>query len=160
MEPLRTYLDQPALAPRTSVLLAVMPSPAESPRPFTARESAARTREVRMKRPLPYNPDTTVVLPLEKSERNADKRILIGRAVTNDVVINHDSISKVHAAVEGSTLSDLDSRNGTFIAGKTLRPSGSLSDGCELRIGECSMRFLSEDAFKLLLAEMLEALAE
>jgi hypothetical protein len=161
MELLRTYLQHAALVPKAPVLLAALPSTTAAPRPFATTEAAARTREVRTA-PLPFNPDTTAVMVVEKSDRNKDPRILCGRALTNDVVINHDSISKLHAcfvaSANGLALVDLGSRNGTFVNDTPLRPNEEtlLVEQVNVRFGECAMTYFDAEAFVVLLAEMRE----
>jgi FHA domain len=71
---------------------------------------------------------TTIVAPLVKKAGNPyPDRISIGRARNCDVPIADPSLSKLHAHVrpEGGAwvLVDLGSQNGTFVAGKALRPN-------------------------------------
>lgn len=88
---------------------------------------------------------------LRKSDRNPFANLItVGRAGTNDVVIDHTVVSKVHA-----TLSEIDgqwsvqdgrSRNGTFVNGVRLDPGAKmpLNDGDGLELGgEVSTRFLT-----------------
>ncbi len=159
MENLSFYVAHRAWVLKTPVLLAPLPSPAESVRPFATTESVAPTREVRRPQPR-FNPDATAVIVVEKTDRNADPRILCGRALTNDVVINHDSISKQHAFFESRgeqwLLTDLDSRNGTFIDESRLAGGSAvaLPRRCALRFGECAMTFFDAEAFAKLLDEL------
>lgn len=70
---------------------------------------------------------------VEKSDRNTWKsRISVGRAKNNDIVLRHDSVSKLHAHFyvrltkkngqvhEKLVLCDVGSANGTLINGRTL----------------------------------------
>ena len=73
--------------------------------------------------------------------------ILVGRASSSDVLVDHPSISKLHARIRRApdgtyTLQDAGSRNGTAIAGK---PVGSaevaLPPGATVRLGDWTLRF-------------------
>lgn len=72
----------------------------------------------------------------------------IGRASTNDIVIDVDHVSRVHACIMVGpafvTLKDLGSRNGTFVNGAKVE-SLVLANGDSIKIGECEMRFLAND---------------
>jgi hypothetical protein len=65
-------------------------------------------------------------LPLVKTVRNVyERKITVGRAKNNDIVIRSPKISKVHAVIErqkegGYFLSDLGSTNGTRVNGERL----------------------------------------
>ena len=73
------------------------------------------------------------------------KQTTIGRASTNDVVLDSMQVSRHHAlvTVDGPsvTLSDLGSRNGVFVNGRRVSES-RLHHGDEVRIGRRIMRFL------------------
>ncbi|MEJ8810735.1 FHA domain-containing protein [Variovorax ureilyticus] len=72
----------------------------------------------------------------------------IGRASTNDIVIDVNQVSRVHASIMVGpafvTLKDLGSRNGTFVNGVKVETL-VLANGDSIRIGECEMRFLAND---------------
>jgi pSer/pThr/pTyr-binding forkhead associated (FHA) protein len=72
----------------------------------------------------------------------------IGRASTNDVVIDNEQVSRLHAVLvsEGPsvTIRDLDSRNGVLVNGVKVM-SQRLAHGDTLSIGNCQMRFLASD---------------
>ena len=76
------------------------------------------------------------------------KQTTIGRASTNDVVLDSMQVSRHHAlvTVDGPsvTLSDLGSRNGVFVNGVKVR-SQVLVGGDEVSIGTFKIRFLSGD---------------
>ena len=76
------------------------------------------------------------------------KQTTIGRASTNDVVLDAMQVSRHHALVtiDGPfvTLSDLGSRNGVFVNGVKVR-SQVLVGGDEVSIGTFKIRFLSGD---------------
>jgi pSer/pThr/pTyr-binding forkhead associated (FHA) protein len=74
----------------------------------------------------------------------------IGRAPTNDIVVDADRVSRAHASIvigpTGATLNDLGSRNGTFVDGMRIAGPHALENGDSIRIGSCEMRFLAGDA--------------
>lgn len=88
-----------------------------------------------------------VIFPVRKTTRTFPHTILIGRAGSSDVLIDHPSISKLHARIrrapDGSyALQDAGSRNGTELAGKRLGSGEvSLAPGASLRLGDWSFRF-------------------
>jgi hypothetical protein len=74
--------------------------------------------------------DKVVVVPLVKSDRNkVPNAVTLGRAVTNDVVLPHGVVSKVHAVFKKNpdtgqfTITDAKSRYGTAVNGKPLLPA-------------------------------------
>lgn len=92
---------------------------------------------------------TYLVKPLRKrKDRPFSNTILIGRAATNDLVLEHQSVSKLHARIRleeaGRTLvSDAGSSNGTLVDGKLLEPDAEhpLADGMELCIGDFGFHY-------------------
>lgn len=99
-------------------------------------------------------PTTYELWKVEKSERNAFKRrISVGRASNNDVVIRHATISKLHAHFHFGTLvkldvrqsadlllSDVGSTNGTQLNGKRLvvDRTAPVRPGDRVRFGDVS----------------------
>lgn len=73
------------------------------------------------------------------------ERIAIGRQSGNDLVLQGDTLSRQHALItlgsSGYTLTDLQSRNGTYVAGQLLARPVNLRDGDEIRLGEVALRF-------------------
>ncbi len=75
--------------------------------------------------------------------------ITVGRIESNDIILDDVSISRFHAYFQYDerkhlwTLSDADSRNGTFINEKAVRKDqkAPLSDGDAVRFGEVPVRF-------------------
>lgn len=68
----------------------------------------------------------------------------LGRALDNDIVVGHSSVSRHHASIvahNGSFMvRDLGSQNGTFVAGQRVSES-ALRDGDAVRLGEASFTF-------------------
>jgi pSer/pThr/pTyr-binding forkhead associated (FHA) protein len=68
----------------------------------------------------------------------------LGRALDNDIVINHSSVSRHHASIEavngGFELRDLQSQNGTYVSEErvTQRP---IADGDLIRLGQAPLTF-------------------
>ena len=85
-----------------------------------------------------------VPIPLDREE------VIMGRALEADVRVNDTQVSRQHAkitAVANSTknaaeyiLTDLDSRNGTFLNGRRIRRE-TLENGDKISIGETILRF-------------------
>jgi pSer/pThr/pTyr-binding forkhead associated (FHA) protein len=74
------------------------------------------------------------------------QRLTIGKASTNDVVLDHDgTVSRLHAVLEnlGSSWSirDLGSRNGTFLNGEKVTAERVLRSGDEVRVGKTRLLF-------------------
>jgi DNA-binding SARP family transcriptional activator len=63
----------------------------------------------------------------------------IGRRTDNDIVLDHDDVSRYHAVVidTGSSfvISDLRSTNGVHVCGRRIRSAATLADGDQIRIG-------------------------
>ena len=78
------------------------------------------------------------VLPLESD------RVTVGSSLTNDVVIDEPSVSRVHAILQlisGTwVVEDCGSRNGTFVQGKRIPSLHPLRPGEELRLGRVQLR--------------------
>ncbi len=76
------------------------------------------------------------------------KRISIGRAPTNHIVIKDERCSRNHAElfqVHGRwTLRDLDSRNGTLVGGKRIVGDYVLQPGDVVRIANCLLAFVHD----------------
>lgn len=68
----------------------------------------------------------------------------LGRALDNDIVINHSSVSRHHASIEAVNgtfeLRDLQSQNGTYVSDErvTQRP---IADGDLIRLGQAPLTF-------------------
>jgi diguanylate cyclase (GGDEF)-like protein len=85
-----------------------------------------------------------VPIPLEREE------VILGRAFEADVRVNDTKVSRAHAkitvrasqngAAEQYVLTDLNSRNGTFLNGRRIT-SEALTNGDKISIGENILRF-------------------
>ena len=68
----------------------------------------------------------------------------LGRALDNDVVINHASVSRHHAALEGNgggyRVRDLGSQNGTFVEGSPVTDA-AVGDGAKVKFGDAVLTF-------------------
>lgn len=79
----------------------------------------------------------------------------IGRARSNDLVVEHPAVSRFHAVFSASwsgvVLSDLSSLNGTFVNGRRISTPIDLRDGDTVRIGGVRVRVVMQrdtDGFK------------
>ncbi len=77
------------------------------------------------------------------------RRITLGRAPTNDIVLHDERASRVHAEIragdDGWTICDLQSRNGTTVNGEPVAGDRPLAAGDTVRIGSVQMSFGTGD---------------
>jgi len=68
----------------------------------------------------------------------------LGRALDNDIVINHSSVSRHHASIEAVSgtfeLRDLQSQNGTYVSDQRVT-QGPIADGDLIRLGQAPLTF-------------------
>jgi pSer/pThr/pTyr-binding forkhead associated (FHA) protein len=73
------------------------------------------------------------------------RAIGIGRALDNEICVSHSSVSRHHASIEPSNgnfrVKDLNSQNGTFVAGQRVTSSASLHNGDTVRFGDAPFTF-------------------
>ena len=78
-------------------------------------------------------------------QSNDGNKITIGRSKTNDIVINHVSVSRVHAIVtseaDGYYITDNRSLNGTFVNGIRISGKTRLSSGDKILISSAKLYF-------------------
>jgi len=90
--------------------------------------------------------------PLRGMNWLVNRNIKIGRDLECDIVINDRQVSRFHAEIRGKKeneliLTDLDSKNGTFLNGELLSEEAVLKDGDEIKIGLAQeFIFVSSDA--------------
>ncbi|MFP6602743.1 MAG: sigma 54-interacting transcriptional regulator [Pirellulaceae bacterium] len=76
------------------------------------------------------------------------RSVTIGRASTNQIVVQDERCSRDHAEIFFTagewTLRDLDSRNGTTLAGKTIEQDESINPGDVICVGKCQMAFVHD----------------
>ena len=69
----------------------------------------------------------------------------IGRALDNEIVVSHSSISRHHASIENSNgalvVRDLNSQNGTFVGNRRVTEPTRVSDGDIVRFGDAQFTF-------------------
>lgn len=75
-------------------------------------------------------------------------RVVVGRAVENDVVLGDPRVSAAHAVLDrvGAhwCVRDLGSRNGTFLNGERLLTERVLEPGDEMRLGDTRLVFRTQ----------------
>lgn len=75
-------------------------------------------------------------------------RVTVGRASTNDVVVEDSSTSRLHAVLENYagawSVRDLGSSNGTFVNGERIVGESSLQPGDEVRLGNSRLVFRTD----------------
>jgi pSer/pThr/pTyr-binding forkhead associated (FHA) protein len=68
----------------------------------------------------------------------------LGRALDNDIVVNHASVSRHHASIEARNgafrLRDLGSQNGTYVGAERVTEA-SIADGDKVKLGDAAFTF-------------------
>jgi pSer/pThr/pTyr-binding forkhead associated (FHA) protein len=71
--------------------------------------------------------------------------VRVGRALDNEIVVSHSSVSRHHASLENIngtvTVKDLNSQNGTFVGNRRVTGSVPLNDGESVRFGDAQFTF-------------------
>ncbi len=69
----------------------------------------------------------------------------IGRALDNEIVVTHSSVSRHHASIENSNgafvVKDLNSQNGTFVGNRRVTEPTRVNDGDTVRVGDAQFVF-------------------
>jgi pSer/pThr/pTyr-binding forkhead associated (FHA) protein len=69
----------------------------------------------------------------------------IGRALDNEIVVSHSSVSRHHASIENSNgafvVRDLNSQNGTFVGNRRVIEPTRVSEGDTVRFGDAQFTF-------------------
>ncbi|HZC45984.1 MAG TPA: FHA domain-containing protein, partial [Candidatus Acidoferrum sp.] len=69
----------------------------------------------------------------------------IGRALDNEIVVSHSSVSRHHASIENSNgafvVRDLNSQNGTFVGNRRVTEPTAINDGDTVRVGDLQFVF-------------------
>ncbi len=69
----------------------------------------------------------------------------VGRALDNEIVVSHSSVSRHHASIENSNgafvVRDLNSQNGTFVGNRRVTEPTRVSDGDSVRFGDAQFTF-------------------
>ncbi|NWG19375.1 MAG: FHA domain-containing protein [Chloroflexi bacterium] len=79
--------------------------------------------------------------------------ITVGRALSNDLVLSHEGVSRRHAEIHpapgGVTVTDLGSANGTYVGGDRLAPYAPrlLTDGAFCVIGPYTVTYYAPGTF-------------
>ena len=72
-----------------------------------------------------------------------DGEVVIGRSSYCSLVLDHESLSRVHASLrivgDGVELSDLGSSNGTFVNGHAITAPTRVTPGDEIRLGKVTI---------------------
>jgi DNA-binding response OmpR family regulator len=102
------------------------------------------------------NKESPVILghngPLNGMNWNISGNISIGRDQECDIVINDRQVSRIHAQIKKSEsdeilISDLNSKNGTYVNGEVIKQPVILKDGDEIKIALVQeFIFVSSDA--------------
>ena len=94
-----------------------------------------------------------LLFTIEKSQRNVfAAMVTVGRATNNDIIINHPSVSKMHAyfkkGTENYTITDFGSKNGTYVKEWRLpvKEAQSIENGLVIRFGKIETTFYEPEA--------------
>lgn len=86
------------------------------------------------------------VMPQSQMFRLLKQRTVIGRELACDIVLSDNAVSRSHAAIDLADLNyfvtDLGSRNGTFVDDKLLQERRRLKGGEQIRLGGTILKFM------------------
>lgn len=109
-------------------------------------------------------PSLIVQLPSGLHGCTIDQRILIGRRKSCDVLLNHPSVSRIHAWIilhDGLyVLFDNASRTGTYVNATRLREPHILTDGDQIDIGPAHITYSVQDTLADGVTPLPEPLAD
>ena len=140
-----THVSEGSLNRAVATLRAALGDDADAPRlietvPWRGYRFIAPVDEVDPLAPRPVIVYHDVEYPLKTGEN------LIGREGDCDLTIRHRSVSRHHARIRvsssGVTITDVGSRNGTFVRGVQIHAATDLQHGDEVRVGTEVLRFL------------------
>jgi hypothetical protein len=98
-----------------------------------------------------FDLDRSLVWPLAKRTSTFAGTILLGRASSNDVCVDHTSVSKLHARArlgrDSFFIEDAGSRNGTYVEGMKISGEAEVCPGDMLRLGSCTLRVYGSERF-------------
>ncbi len=88
-----------------------------------------------------------MIAKIAKGKTNPWQHISIGRASNNDIIVQHTSISKLHAfvTIEGPgrfSISDKDSANGTKVNALPIKDKSTIRSGDRLKLGSIDFQIL------------------
>lgn len=169
----RLLLDAPEELERRLGRWALLGSPPEESEDPRSPGWSYRTRSVSPSlvtighsRVLLHNDEILLACRKRPGQTSFQSTILIGRAASNDVVIAHSSISKLHARLELNgtsgtsgvigTISDADSSNGTAVDDERLAPGEArpVTSGSSITFGSCSFVLVSLEYLQQLLPRL------
>lgn len=139
-------MSRAQLAAELGPLVLIGPRPDEAAQPTTFQYTTEHSRRS-VPSPIEQLLDGVVYRIAKRADGRMTDVVLIGRASSNDVVVEDTSISKLHAriTIEPSgalRITDARSTNGTFVDGRQLGDGESvvLRPGAELRLGDVALR--------------------
>lgn len=160
-EEFRFYADLLATGPAPAVAPAAFApaaSAAAAPRPTEAERVAMMSAPTPLAQPA-YEDPRPVLARLETLNAGPTKGATfslrtplahVGRGAHNDVRLADESVSETHAKLQrredGWYVVDMDSTNGTYVAGTRIKGERRLDGSPDVRFGGMKMRFTAVDA--------------
>lgn len=106
----------------------------------------------------PLDVADSVVFPVRKVGRTFASTILVGRATSNDIAVDHNTVSKLHARLRFEDdyllVEDAGSRNGTWVEGDRVSSACPLYAGDTVRFGSCTFEVYARARFETLLRRL------
>jgi hypothetical protein len=139
-ETVRCYLQDHRYLLRSKLALDVVCDPLLR-EPFEVRVGQAQLAKTAPRRWLQGADGRRILLPLGEAE--SPRRLTLGRIGDNDIVIDHQTVSRFHAALSLNqtgdiVVSDLGSANGTFVNGWRIVGAEVVNLDDELTVGSVS----------------------
>jgi transcriptional regulator with GAF, ATPase, and Fis domain len=115
---------------------------------FAAQQTHKQLRRVMLR--VKDGPDRGAQITVART------RITLGRSAVNDLALTDTSVSGTHAEIvigeQGVQIHDLDSTNGTYVAGVRIR-SAWMDPGMVVKVGKTEVELLSADEVQIPISE-------
>lgn len=148
-------LSEGAFAQRMGGPVLIAQIPPEESRSWSYKTESARVIQDKVRGNVLLITQRDLVFHVRKHKQTSfASTVLIGRASSNDIILDHSTVSKLHVRIRARDdasleLTDAGSSNGTRCEGRLLAPNIPLilENGMEIQLGACRCFFMHPEYF-------------